>query len=109
MGIFRPISRSSFDGAKPAPGNPNPSNWKLLDSVKIGKALIVKIQYPDATNYEGIKILVFYDVRIETLLNQKQIDPHFSESPVWKSPIARFVPTPTGWKMARLFAEALEL
>ena len=92
---------------KPPAGNPNPSNYKIVGADERHGYLVVKIQYPDCSNYEGNKILVFKGTLIE-LVNQKWIDPHFFEAnPDFKSPLARFVPTDEGWEMALLLIEAL--
>jgi hypothetical protein len=64
------------------------------------------MQYPDCTNYEGNKILVFRGVTLIDLVNQRQIDPHFFKDAKVKSPIARFEPTPQGWTMAQVFVDA---
>lgn len=62
-----------IDGIKPAgyaedrpgvarvdsPGNPNPDNYQLIKVQEDGEWLIVKIKYPDCTNFEGAKILIF--------------------------------------------------
>jgi hypothetical protein len=42
---------------------------------------------------------------IEALKCQKIIDPHFSDNKNFYSPIARFVPTDDGWRMAEAFCE----
>lgn len=83
--------------------NPKPNNYSIIESKLFGKYLIVKIIYHDCTNYEGVKIMVYKDCTIEDLINQKLIDPHFSESNNFKSPIARFEPTDSGWDNALTF------
>ena len=85
-------------------GNPNPNNYKILKYLEFnnGRHLLLEIQYPDANNYEGRKILVFENCRLIDLLEQKTIDPHFSNNPNFKSPIARFEPTNKGWEMGKL-------
>jgi len=80
--------------------NPDPNNYKILQGHQIGDFLVLKIRYPDCTNYEGIKILLYKDVDIKTLLKQRKIDPHFSENTHYKSPLARFEPTEYGWRCA---------
>lgn len=52
------------------------------------------IKYHNATNYEGIKILVFNKgITLEKILkNQKLIDPHFNEDKYYYSPILRIEP-----------------
>lgn len=91
-----------------SPGNPDPTNYKVVQAKEVGKHLVLKIKYPDCTNYEGEKILVFKDLQLIDLINQKVIDPHFFEDKKLKSPIARFVPTDEGWKMAVKFAEIMK-
>lgn len=88
---------------RPLP-NPNPKNFVILRSQRIGAYLIMEIHYPDCTNYEGHKVLLFKGTTREKLLNQGSIDPHFSNNKRMISPIARFEPTPTGWSMARKVA-----
>ena len=88
--------------------NPDPNNYKVIQAEQIGTHLVLKINYPDCTNFEGNKILVFRDMTAIDLLNQKLIDPHFFNHTKYKSPIARFVPTNEGWSMAVSFAKMLE-
>lgn len=83
--------------------NPDPKNWKLIKHVEIGSCLVVELQYPNCTNYEGRKILVFRCSLVD-LINQKEIDPHFSENKDKIYPIARFEPTGVGWVDACGFA-----
>lgn len=91
----------------PPPGNPDPGNYQLLRAEERHGYLLVMIKYPDCTNYEGHKILLFAEMTLLQLVNQKLIDPHFfpSGSQV-ASPVARFVPTEQGWDMALRFIEA---
>jgi hypothetical protein len=110
-------SRSSYNGLRrhsqssdypdPKLPNPDPNNYKVEEVKTVGRFLIVRIKYPDCTNYEGMKILVYEDVSLEDLINQKLIDPHFCNNKKYKSPVARFVPTPRGQKMAIVFANAM--
>ena len=85
--------------------NPDPANYEILEDWACGDIceeyyLVVRIKYPDCINYEGEKILVYKDITLEELRNQKLIDPHFSDKKRFTSPIARFVPTQEGWNMA---------
>ena len=86
--------------------NPNPRNFEVTRVVAIDRFLVLKVKYPDSTNYEGNKILVFRDTKLAELMAQGSIDPHFCNNSKFKSPIARFVPTQAGWEMATLFAHA---
>lgn len=87
--------------------NPDPHKYEILRSEQIDDHLLVMIQYPDCTNYEGKKILLFEGITLEQLVFQKFIDPHFSDSAKYKHPIARFVPTEVGWEMGRKLAVIL--
>lgn len=73
---------------------------------EIGKFTVIKLKYPDCTNYEGIKILVF-KASLSNIINQKKIDPHFSDNKTYISPIARFEPTHAGLLMALALCELL--
>lgn len=114
MGVGRwskcPISSSSYsdyyNSTPTNPGNPNPKRYNFLHVETIGKMLIVKIQYPDCSNYEGVKILVYKDVTLESLINQKEIDPHFTDNKSYISPVARFVPSPEGMELAKKFCRS---
>jgi hypothetical protein len=111
MGISIGFSRSSYDSTpikqiiyetRYSP-NPNLERFKIQRYQEIKNYLVVEINYYDATNYEGNKILVFQDYSIEKLKRRKSIDPHFSENKKFKSPIARFEPTKKGWSKAISF------
>lgn len=107
LNLFK-ISSSSFEMPKESKTlpNPDPSNWSIVKHKQIGHWLIVKINYHDCINYEGNKILVFKETNIVKLKIQEKIDPHFSESKNFKSPVARFEPTKEGWQNAILFVNA---
>lgn len=98
-------SSSSYDRQPPTPSlpNPNPNNYTIENYLEKGNYLIIMVKYHDCTNYEGKKILVYKNVSLLKLLKQRSIDPHFSKSQTYLSPIARFVPTTEGWNMAQRF------
>jgi hypothetical protein len=90
------------------PGNPDPNNYQLVKAEEKNGYLVVMIKYPDCTNYEGNKILVFKNLTLLQLVNQKLIDPHFFPADKkFQSPVARFVPTDEGWNMALALVEVL--
>jgi hypothetical protein len=112
LSLFGSNSFSKYDLArKPDKSarlpNPNPKNYVLLEQKEIGRFLIVKLKYPDCTNYEGTKILLFENTTALELHLQDGIDPHFCENQNFKSPIARFVPTTAGWDMAVKLCEGM--
>lgn len=101
MGLALGFSKSSYDSnPSPQPPMPDPKNYTILKWIQYGNNVLVKIKYPDCTNYEGVKILLYEDTSIDILKAQGSIDPHFSENSTFKSPIARFEPSKKGWDLA---------
>jgi hypothetical protein len=87
------------------PGMPDPHNFCVEATEQIGRFLIARIRYPDATNFEGRKILVFQNIVATDLLDATTLDPHFCDGD-HLAPIARFIPTAQGFKMAKVFCRA---
>ena len=79
--------------------NPDPYNYKIVRAQEVNNNLLVMINYPDCTNYEGNKILAFKNYTVEKLLKRKSVDPHFSNNTKFKNPVARFEPTDLGWNL----------
>ena len=107
MGMPGPLSRSCSlyrTTCAPCPPAPNPLRWKILDKAIFSEACALKVQYPDATNFEGVKIMVFLG---EFDPARTHLDPHFADDEL--SPLARFKPTVLGWVLAvKLALEASE-
>jgi len=88
-------------------GNPKPHNFEIIKSQQYDRNyLVALIKYPDCTNFEGHKILVMQNMPQARLYTFVRIDPHFCLCDALEL-IARFRPTPTGWKLACEFAEML--
>lgn len=109
MGMFgrpsgvRPSgARAYYPSGPRIGGQPDPANYRWVESRSIGPYTIVMLQYPGCVNYEGKKIVV-YKERAEVLRSQEELDPHFLERGI--SPIARFRPTADGWADAVRFVE----
>lgn len=90
----------------PTDANPNPNKFDIVKAYGLPNFFALKVNYPNCTNYEGNKILV-YEGDIVKLLNQKHIDPHFSDNEEFMSPICRFEPTDRGWEWAVEFVNKL--
>lgn len=105
MGLCRILSRSSYDStasigrSRPLP-NPNPLNFQITRAEQVGSGLVLEVLYPDCTNYEGRKVLVYDGVTLGQLHAQGSLDPHFSDNAERISPMARFEPTERGWALA---------
>lgn len=101
-------SSASYSGWQSSDtGNPNPDRWSVVRWVALGQHLLVELNYPDCKNYEGRKILLYKNWTIEELKKQGKVDPHFSDEKKWRSPFARFEPTPEGWLAGILLGNAL--
>lgn len=87
----------------PAP-NPDPSRWTLLSVREYAKAYVLTVRYLDATNFEGVKVMV-YRGKFPGLGQLRRLDPHFT--PDDDSPVARFKPDVEGIEMANALARGL--
>lgn len=97
---YEPRSRAEYSVAESIektslPPNPDPYNFRIIMEKLVGEYLVAWILYPDATNYEGLKILLLKNTT--TLKNEKSVDPHFFEG---GNLISRFVPDQEGWEFA---------
>jgi len=88
--------------------NPDPRKFVIADHEEIGKFLILFVQYPDCTNFEGYKVLVYSGVTYDEIKSRRVLDPHFTDSQSVPSPVARFTPTEAGLEMARTFCKCME-
>jgi len=100
------LSTSSIDKTNKLP-NPDPKVWILKNKWEHKNYLLIDIMYPNCTNYEGRKLLLYKGITWKDLEEQKTIDPHFSDNKKFYSPMARFEPTIDGWHNAMLLVLAL--
>lgn len=105
-GSPKPFKDNLGDNSISVPSAPDPHNFKILNYAEIGNYLLVKLRYPDCTNYEGLKICLFENVGYLVLLGSNSLDPHFSPTNDI-TPIARFEPTEEGWNMGLKLARQL--
>ena len=109
-GAIQPVSvtvKCACDAAPPAPPNPNPRSYEVLEAHRVGRALVVRVRYHGCTTFEGVKVLLYTDVSLEELLAPQHIDPHFSEDRRLPSPVARFEPSQSGWELALAVAKGI--
>ena len=85
--------------------NPDPHSFKIIRAQSIGRFIVAEVFYPNCTNYEGRKILVFQNITETKLRGMSVLDPHFREED--SSLIARFFPTAEGWKFAEHFCRSI--
>jgi hypothetical protein len=99
----------SFEQRRQEFGNPDPRRYGVLSHTTVNGYLILELHYPNCTNYEGRKVLLFdRGVTMVRLKRQNAIDPHFSNSAEYNHPIARFEPTARGHAMAVRLAQTLD-
>lgn len=95
MGMFK---LSDDPSGPPNPLNPDPAKFELVEVRELNGWSIAVVRYPNCINYRGRKILV-YNNPPEVVRAQVLLDPHFLEHGDL-SPVARFVPTDLGLKLA---------
>jgi hypothetical protein len=96
------FNRCRTNPSAPAP-NPDPSRYAVVATEQHGRYLLAMVRYLDATNFEGVKVMVYRDRTAASLVGP--LDPHFAEN--GQGPIARFPPTVDGLAMARLLVTTL--
>jgi len=88
--------------------NPDPAKFSIVKERTIGRFLLLKVRYPNCSNFEGLKILVFENITSANALmalTKGRLDPHFTPHGV--QVFARFPPTTEGWKVAKTLARTL--
>lgn len=99
-------SRKEQPTVQPTDQNPDPRNFKVEQVFVVGPHIVAVIRYPNCTNYEGLKVMLFKNLPLDQFSNLKWIDPHFCDGK-HVSPFARFEPTQTGVDMAVFVAKNL--
>lgn len=87
--------------------NPNPKRFVIQSELLIGDFLILCVNYPDATNLEGNKVLLYQGFKSASHLlehTEGELDPHFSNG---IGPIARFHPSAYGLSLAIRLAKCI--
>src|SRR5271157_3918086 len=59
--------------------NPDPKNFKIEKILELENTY-VEVLYPDAKNYEGLKVMVFKGKVAKKILALTELDPHFDNS-----------------------------
>jgi hypothetical protein len=85
---------------QPTDGNPKANRFGVTRWMEKDNKIVVMLNYPDAINYNGNKILVFDNAEMFwKCVRENDVDPHFLEAHY--SPVARFEPTDRGWELAQ--------
>ena len=87
--------------------SPDPDKFRIKEIAERNHHTLIRINYPDCTNYRGDKILLYRNIRSLEILGSIHLDPHFSESSNCPIPFARFRPTKKGWEMGLKMMEIL--
>jgi hypothetical protein len=103
MGMFR---KSCWTNPRaPEAVAPNPSVFRIDSAVEVNGHVVAVIVYPNCTNFEGKKCLLFKYYTLKELYKRDVLDPHFDSSDT--SPFARFKPTRMGVIAAIKLAKVL--
>ena len=76
---------------------PDARNFTIRQAEQVGSYVCALVNYPDADNYEGDKIMLLEGIDAEQLNSLDELDPHFQ---VEGSVVARFRPDAEGWQDA---------
>jgi hypothetical protein len=88
--------------------NPNPFRFELKNVYNTANYMMIVVNYPDATTYEGDKVLIYKrsdEPEVLKMLLDENLDPHFLEDSL--SPIARFPSSDEGMKLAFKFIKEM--
>lgn len=96
MGCFRK-SMSSGESYTTDSRNPNPLNYEIQWCLAQGDFLLARVKYFGCTNYEGDKLLLFFEMTEKELRALRELDPHFTEK---SKLIGRFKPDAGGEALA---------
>ena len=91
----------------PRLGEPQAHRFSIVEMDQVEKNVVALISYPDATEYEGVKLLVYRHTSVEAVWTSLKLDPHFLESSPFPTPFARFEPTSEGLEAAFALAAVL--
>ena len=84
-------------------GNPDPTRFEVLSETTTKNYTVVVVNYPDAKNFEGNKVMVLEGT--QSVKTAKELDPHFD---VNSRVLARFRPNAEGIGMSIKFALDLD-
>lgn len=107
IGLGSQTSSGRYESGARAKGDPVPEKFDITSHSQHGKFAVVVVVYPDARNYDGMKIAV-YEATWLQLIMASSMDPHFKEERTALVPLARFEPTTRGWLWANHFARMLQ-
>ena len=105
LSVFKKSSLTRIYENTMLPNDPKPDNFKIVSLRQIGKCVLGIINYPNATNFEGDKVLVWGNTTVYDVRQLKVIDPHFLKD---TKIIARFRPTSEGYRLAKAFCNMIE-
>lgn len=88
-------------------GEPQAHRFEIVRAEQVGANVVAYIRYLDASEYGGMKLLVYRSVSVNALTTADVLDPHFLENSPSFTPFARFEPTDEGLAAAFEVAELI--
>ena len=103
MGLGPKFSSNS----QPKLGEPQAHRFSIERLETVGANVVALVRYTDASEFGGLKLLVYRGVSERALRASPLLDPHFLEHSPLPKPFARFEPTEAGLAAAFQLAEVL--
>lgn len=86
--------------------DPIATRFRIVNMYSVNGHTLAHINYPNCTNFEGNKYILFKDTSIKEIEQMGEIDPHFQQG---SNIIARLEPTPMGWNLGVAMMNILDL
>jgi hypothetical protein len=106
-GMSSSKTSATYEVKKVSKFDPNPAKFEIIRRLARNENVALIVNYPNCTNYEGNKIMVYRGVDPSYLYGQKELDPHFTEKENIIKPFARFEPTEQGWMKAVMLLDVI--
>ncbi len=104
-----PYNDGSSDAPLPSKRNPiepDPMKFTIVRAKEKKGHTLAEVIYPDCVNFKGSKILLIA-ASVSSIMDLKELDPHFLEEGSKVAILARFRPTDEGWKMGEKILDSL--
>lgn len=99
MGMAIGFSNASAACGTARPPMPDPYRFRVIHWQDFKASLLVEVEYPGCTTFDGRKLLVFRDMSVNELEATSVLDPHFTE--LEPRLVARFRADETGRLLAQ--------
>lgn len=97
------------------PSTPDAERFEIVEAEEVGQHFVAKVRYPNCRrcSYEGVKVIVWFNVGFRDAIRWRKIDPHFRDPTKTHAvkheapgPAARFPASDEGWTDALAYARS---